>query len=120
MNSKQLVKEWFDKWESGNFLNLPIAENFRHTSPYGTIEGRQNYINLVEVNKEKFLGHQFVLHDELYETQKACVRYTAIQGDFSLDVSEWYFIAEDQIQEIVAYYNIPGDISEGRKLNSPG
>lgn len=119
MDSKLLVKNWFDKWEKGDFMNLPISDDFQHTSPYGTINGKTQYIRLVEVNKDKFLGHRFELHDEIYEKNRACVRYTAIQGDFTLDVSEWYFIEESLIKKIIAYYNIEGEISNERKLAKP-
>jgi len=119
MELKQLVKIWFEKWETGDFLNLPISDNFIHTSPYGTIDGKKQYIELVEANRDKFLGYHFELHDEIYEEDKACVRYTAIQGDFTLDVSEWYFLNEGLIQSIVAYYNIEGEISDERKLLNP-
>ena len=119
MNSKTLVKKWFDKWEEGDFHNLPITDNFRHTSPYGTIDGKKAYISLVEANKDKFLGHHFELHDGIYEEKKACVRYTAVQEDFTLDVSEWYFFKDNQIEEIIAYYNIEGEISKERRLSEP-
>ena len=117
MMSKTLVKLWFQKWETGDFLNLPITDDFTHTSPYGTISGKANYVELVEANKDKFLGHQFELHDELYEGTRACVRYTAIQANFKLEVSEWYKIEAGLIKEIVAYYNIEGEISEERQLS---
>lgn len=117
MSTKDLVRQWFQKWETGDFLRLPISENFRHTSPYGIISGKKEYISLVEANKDKFLGHRFELHDELYERNKACVRYTAIQGDFRLDVSEWHFVKDGLIEEIAAYYNIPGEIRDDRKLS---
>ena len=119
MDLKKIVKEWFDKWESGDFLNLPITENFKHTSPYGTVNGKTAYISLVEANKDKFLGYRFEIHDEIYENNRACVRYTAIQGDFTVDVSEWHYLSEGLIQEIVSYYNIEGEISEERKLANP-
>ncbi len=48
----------------------------------------------------------------------ACVRYTAIQGDFILDVSEWHFVKNDLIEAIVAYYHI-GEIRDDRKLANP-
>ncbi|MBL6445991.1 nuclear transport factor 2 family protein [Fulvivirga sp. 29W222] len=116
MDTKKLVKAWFDQWESGDFLRLPVTENFRHTSPFGTIYGKKAYFDLVEKNKDKFLGQHFDLHDGIYETNKACVRYTARQGDdFSLDVSEWYYFKNNLIEEIVAYYHI-GEIREERKL----
>ena len=116
---KQLVKEWFSKWESGDFMDLPVTDNFSHISPYGTITGKDKYIELVESNKDKFLGHRFELHDELYGEESACVRYTAIQDDFSLEVSEWYYMRDGLIEKIVAYYNIEGEISEDRKLTNP-
>ena len=115
---KTLVKRWFDKWTQGDFLNLTISDDFRHTSPYGLIDGKENYINLVDANKKKFLGHKFEILDELYEKDRACVRYTAIKDDFTLEVSEWHYFGNGQIKEIFAYYNIEGEISEGRKLSS--
>lgn len=63
MKIKQLIRRWFKKWEEGDFFNLPVSENFKHTSPYGTINRKKAYIQLVEANKDKFLGHRFELHD---------------------------------------------------------
>ena len=36
MEVKKLIKKWFDKWEKGAFLDLPVSENFKHTSASGT------------------------------------------------------------------------------------
>ena len=116
MDMKNLVEQWFDKWNKGEFYNLPIAENFKHTSPFGTIEGKKAYTELVEKNKDKFLGYVFEIHDAIYEDEKACVRYTAKQGsDFKLDVSEWYYVKNNLIEEIIGYYHI-GEIQEERQL----
>lgn len=117
MKLRALVKEWFDKWREGDFHALPISENFKHTSPFGTINGKKDYISLVEENKDKFLGYRFDIHDEIYDNDRGCVRYTAVQGDFELDVSEWYYAKNDVIEEIVAYYHI-GEIREERKLKN--
>ncbi len=117
MKSKELIEKWFALWKSGDFENLPITDDFRHTSPFGTISGKAAYLELVRKNKDKFLGYVFDLHDGLYDDDRACVRYTGRQGDdFSLDVSEWYYLNDGLIQEIVAYYHI-GEIREDRVLN---
>lgn len=118
MELKKLVKKWFDKWKKGDFFDLPISENFKHTSPFGTINGKKQYLELVAENKDKFLGYNFKIHDEIYENEKACVRYTAIQKDFTLDVTEWYYAKNNLIEEIIAYYHI-GEINEERKLKQP-
>ncbi|MCX2679649.1 nuclear transport factor 2 family protein [Galbibacter sp. EGI 63066] len=116
MNSEILVKEWFDKWEKGNYFDLPISENFRHISPFGTINGKQAYLDLVKKNEDKFLNQTFEIHDGIYEDDRACVRYTTKQGnDFTLDVSEWYYFKDHLIKKVIAYYHI-GKIRDERKL----
>jgi len=113
---KAIVSQWFKKWDEGDFMNLPISDNFKHTSPFGTINGKKAYLDLVSENQEKFLGYIFEIHDEIYQNDRACVRYTARQGDdFVLDVSEWIYSEGNLIDEIVAYYHI-GEIREERKL----
>lgn len=119
MKLKTLVESWFEKWETGDILSLPISENFQHISPYGTIKGKKEYLSLVQANKDKFLGHRFERYDHLFEKDRACVRYKATQGNFSLEVSEWYYPEKDLIGKIIAYYNIDGEISEERKLSNP-
>ena len=120
MGLKELVELWFSLWEKGDFLNLPITDSFTHTSPFGTIKGKEAYINLVRDNTDKFLGYSFEVHDAIYSPNKACVRYTAKQGqDFSLDVSEWYHVKNNLIEEIIAYYHI-GEIQEERKIEKYG
>ena len=108
MKTEALVEQWFNKWEAGDFLDLPITENFKHTSPFGTIDGKKAYLDLVQENKDKFLGYRFEIHDALYGKDNACVRYTGVQGDFTLDVSEWYYARDGLIEEIIAYYHIGG------------
>lgn len=119
MNIEKLIEEWFQNWEEGNFHNLPISENFKHTSPFGVISGKKEYLSLVENNKDKFLGYKFEIHDRIFDIDRACVRYTARQNDFTLDVSEWYYIKDDLIEEIIAHYHI-GEIREDRILSNSG
>jgi len=118
MNLSEVVNQWFVKWEKVDYHNLPISKNFKHTSPFGTINGKEEYMKMVEGNKDKFLGYRFEIHDEIFADDKACVRYTAIQGDFHLDVSEWYYVKDGLVEEIVSYYHI-GEIAEARKLSNP-
>jgi hypothetical protein len=104
MRPKDLIFTWFSIWESGNYNDLPLTEDFSHTSPYGTLEGRTEYLNLVAANEDKFLGHTFQIHDLLIGSDRACIRYTAIKDEFSLDVTEWHFFRGDKICKIIACY----------------
>lgn len=115
MKSQQLVKTWFEKWATGDFENIPVTENFCHTSPFDRIKGKAAYLETVQSNKDKFLGYRFEIEDAIYGETSAAVRYIAQQGDFRLEVSEWFYFENDLIREIVAYYHI-GEIREERKL----
>ncbi len=86
LKTESLIERWFSQWEKGDFHDLPVTDDFRHTSPFGTITGKTEYEKLVDDNREKFLGDHFEIKDKIIEEDKACVRYTAVQGDFSLDV----------------------------------
>lgn len=110
------VHQWFDCWSSGNFHNIPVTDNFQHTSPYGIISGKKKYLDLVELNLDKFLGYKFEIHDGLYQDDTACVRYTARKKDFELQVSEWYRTEKNLIKEIFAYYSIPEQVVVGKGL----
>lgn len=111
MASEDLVRAWFENWEDGDFRAIPVTDDFEHISPFGTISGRQEYLDVVEANQDQFLGFRFDIHDEIYDDGKACVRYTARKGEFSLDASEWFFGDKTGIQRIISYYNVGGDVS---------
>ena len=116
MNSEALIREWYSKWESGDFLKLPLKPDFTHSSPFGKIEGRDAYLKIVEENKDKFLGYKFQIHEIISGKDKASVRYTAKQGnELKLDVSEWFYFENGLIREIKAYYHI-GEIAKDRQI----
>ena len=118
METKELVSTWFKLWEQGDFENLPLANGFEHSSPFGTISGKEQYLDLVRANRDKFLGHKFEILDALYSENKACVRYiTRQEGNHEMEVSEWIYTEDNCIQTIHSYYHI-GEIREERKLNS--
>ncbi len=118
MDIADLVDRWFKIWTNGDFENLPLAESFQHTSPYGTFQ-KKEYIQLIEANRDKFLGNSFEFHDRIITGDKACVRYTVNKDDFTMEVTEWHYAKEGLLDKIIAYYNIEGEISESRKLSDP-
>ena len=118
MELKEIIQRWFATWESGDYLQIPITENFRHSSPFGIIDGKKAYLDLVKSNIDKFLGHRFEFHDELIEDQKACIRYTATHENRSYRVSEWFYKEGDLLKEVVADFNV-GAIGDDKKLKTP-
>ena len=116
MGISALVDTWFECWRKGNYLDLPITEDFSHFSPFGTISGKQAYLDLVSANPDKFLGTTITLLDRLEGPGSACVRYHLQQDDFELQVSEWIYAKDGLIHSVHAYYHI-GEIREDRSLD---
>jgi limonene-1,2-epoxide hydrolase len=108
---RSLVARWFEAWETGDYRAIPVTDDFTHTSPFGTVDGKAAYLSLVESNEDQFLGFTFDVHDEVHADGAACVRYTARKGDFSLEASEWFFGTVAGIDRIVSYYNLGGPAS---------
>lgn len=116
MTIKELVHAWFELWKTGDFEQLPLAENFTHTSPYGKVEGKEAYLDLARANKEAFTGNTFEIHDTLFDVKRACVRYTMISPTGTLKVSEWIYEKDGLISEIIAYYNLEEERKAGRGI----
>ena len=97
-------------------MSLPLATDFSHTSPYGVVTGKDNYLKIANDNKDMFLGNTFEIHDELYTTNKACIRYTMYSKNASLEVTEWFYFENNLIKEIVAYYHLENERKAGRSV----
>ena len=84
MTAKELVLEWFDKWENADYMNLPISDGFIHQSPYGIIDSKDSYLKLVKANEKNFLGHRFIIHEIMEQANRACVGYTSRKEGFEM------------------------------------
>ncbi len=108
LNLHPVVKKWFDCWETGNTQELPIAEDFSHTSPFGTIKSKKRYMEIVDNNKKDFLGNTLRVTKQIREGDTVCVQFEQKNGNTGLEmtVCEWYEIEGNLIREIRSFYNI--------------
>ncbi|MBT8143023.1 MAG: nuclear transport factor 2 family protein [Gammaproteobacteria bacterium] len=102
------IQKWFDVWESGKLEELPVTDDFSHTSPFGTIAPKSAYLEIVSKNRAEFLGNVFTILDQIQEGNKLVVRYDLSNKNTGLEmrVCECYELEGDLINEIHAYYNI--------------
>jgi len=116
MNIEDLVHTWFELWGTGDFESLPLAEDFTHTSPYGTIHSKAEYLALASANRDVFLGNTFEIHEMLFDEHIACIRYTMRSPTGKLEVSEWIYEEKGLIGKIIAYYNLEEEREAGRGI----
>lgn len=103
-----IVEQWFECWRSGDTDNLPIADDFTHTSPFGTIEGKERYLEIVAKNKQDFLGNTLTVIKQINEGDNVCVQFEQSNKNTGLEmtVCEWYELEGNIIKSIRSFYNI--------------
>lgn len=103
-----VVQRWIDCWETGDIAALPITDDFTHTSPFGTIESKKRYMEIVEKNREDFLGNTLTIIKHIQEDDNVCIQFEQNNANTGLEmtVCEWYRLKGDLIQEIRSFYNI--------------
>jgi len=111
MNADDLhpvVAQWFECWRTGNMDELPIADDFSHTSPFGTIESKQAYLAIVEKNQKEFLGNSLTVTKQIKQDNHVCVQFEQSNANTGLEmtVCEWYELDGNLIQSIRSFYNI--------------
>ena len=103
-----VVAKWISCWDSGKVDDLPITNDFSHTSPFGTIAPKEKYMDIVHKNKADFLGNTLTVKKQIREGNQVCVQFEQHNKNTGLKMSvcEWYVIEGDLIKEIRSFYNI--------------
>lgn len=103
-----VVKKWLSCWETGELEALPIVDNFCHTSPFGTIESKQRYMDIVAKNKADFLGNTLTVINQIQQQDQVCVQFEQKNANTGLEmvVCEWYELEGDKIKAIRSFYNV--------------
>ncbi|NMH60335.1 nuclear transport factor 2 family protein [Alteromonas ponticola] len=103
-----VINKWLTCWETGDIDALPIVDSFCHTSPFGTIKGKQRYLEIVAKNKSDFLGNTLTVINQITEANQVCVQFEQKNANTGLEmvVCEWYTLQGDQIKAIRSFYNV--------------
>ena len=109
-HAEELALAWIDLWNKGEPDQIPLTEDFVHTSPYGRVEGRKTYLEWV-----KPLARQNVTSLNVLRTiggsDQAVVHFEMHTPAGTIQVCDWITVEGDQIAEIHSFY----DATELRK-----
>ncbi len=50
--AERLARAWIDGWNAGKPDQIPLAAEFVHSSPFGTVAGRDKYLEWVKPRPE--------------------------------------------------------------------
>ena len=110
-----IIQQWLDCWQTGQIDQLPIGDDFQHTSPFGTIKGKRRYLEVVNNNLDDFLNNTLTVVAHIAQGDQVCVQFeqTNAKTGLKMTVCEWYQLAGNQIRSIRSFYNVGNAVIQG-------
>ena len=105
MNSaEELARSWLRAWETRDLSLLRLDPDFVHSSPFGRIEGAEEYLRIVEPMSDKSVAAIHV-RDVISEGDQAAIAYELETPKGRVDACDWIHVAGGRIREVRSYYD---------------
>lgn len=102
---EEQARNWILVWNDGDPRSLPLADDFSHTSPYGTITGRETYLDTV-IPQAKQSVMRLTVDDVLVAGPRAVVRYRMEgSGGSVTPACDWLEFTDDRLARVWSYYD---------------
>lgn len=99
-----LARTWLRAWDSGDLSLLRLDPDFVHTSPFGRIEGADEYLRIVEpMSRKSVLG--ITVKDVVAGEGRAVIAYELETPAGTVDACDWVFVENGLIREVNSYYD---------------
>ena len=102
--AKKLAREWGEIWNSGDPATLPLADDFVHVSPFGRIEGRERYLDIVRPMAAGNVA-SLTVHDVIGEGDRAAVCFSMETPNGAVACCDWVIVVDGKIQSIHSHYD---------------
>lgn len=100
----QLARTWLRAWDTHDLSLLRLAPDFVHTSPFGRIEGAEEYLRTVEpMSKKSVLG--ITVKDVIEGEGRAAITYEVRTPAGTVEACDWVFVEGGRIREVNSYYD---------------
>lgn len=106
--SERLARAWIDGWKAGKPEEIPLASDFIHTSPFGVVKGREEYLA-----KTKPMAAKNVVSLEVVNTLsgegESAIWYEITTPNGLLQACDWVQTSNEVIVSITSFYD-PTDL----------
>jgi len=102
--NKNFAEAWFGAFRAKDIskLELELADDFVHTSPYGEVKSKKAYLDLVKANPEAFFSPKIEILDIFECGNKFAVRYLVNNNP----ACDCIYVQNGQISKIYSYYHV--------------
>jgi hypothetical protein len=99
-----LARRWLHAWDTGDLSLLRLAPHFVHTSPFGRIEGAEEYLRIVEpMSRKSVVG--ITVKDVIESEGRAAIAYELETPKGTVEACDWVFVENGLIREVNSYYD---------------
>ena len=99
----RLARAWIEGWIEGDPYGIPLAAGFTHTSPFGTIEGREKYLEWMKPMIGK--GPALEIVKTLGQGDEAAIWYEMQAPSGTIACCDWVHVRDGEIAAITSFYD---------------
>lgn len=102
--AEALARAWIDGWNAGRPDEIPLASNFCHTSPFGTVAGRDKYLEWVKPLAAKNVTSLMIART-LADGDECAVWFEMGTPNGAVQVCDWVETRNGEIVAITSFYD---------------
>ena len=99
----RLVEAYLQSIVKKDFNNLNLAEEFKHSSPFGVIYNVPDFIEACKLIVSQTKAIEIQRH--IAQGNTVCVHYEAVTLGGRMPMTEWFTIKDGKITDIKVYFD---------------
>ena len=103
-DAEQLARAWIEGWIAGTPENIPLADDFVHSSPFGTVSGRDRYLDWVRPMAAQNVASLNILKT-LGGKSEAAIWFEMKTPGGVVQVCDWVESKNGEIVAITSFYD---------------
>jgi hypothetical protein len=103
-DSAGLARDWIQGWIDGKPDEIPLAADFVHTSPYGTVEGRERYLAWVKPMAAENVANLEIVK-VLGGDGEAVIWFEMTSPNGVVPSCDWVEVENGKITQITSFYD---------------
>lgn len=102
--AERLAHAWIEGWNEGRPDEIPLAPDFTHSSPFGTVEGRERYLEWVKPLAAENVTSLRVVRTIGGESE-AAIWFEMMTPMGAVQCCDWVRIEGEEIVAITSFYD---------------
>lgn len=103
-SAEHLARLWIELWNEGKPDDIPLAEDFVHTSPFGVMSGKTQYLETVKPLAAENVT-ELTIKSILSNDKEAAIRFTMKSPNGPIEVVDWVSVENGLIIAITSFYD---------------